>query len=44
MQEIDFFAQAEKFTRETKKYPMTVRADLDETAKEMLKLLKANKF
>ena len=44
MHEIDFFAQAEKFTRETKKYPMTVRTDLDETAKEMLKLLKANKF
>ena len=40
----DFFAEGEAFTREKKSYPLTLRDDLNVTAKEALELLKANKF
>lgn len=40
----DFFAEGEDFTRETKKYPLSLRDDLDKTTRKAVELLKANKF
>ena len=43
-EEINFFAVAEDFAKAKKSYPLSLRGDLDKTAKEALDLLKANKF
>lgn len=43
-EDVDFYSAAEAFTREKKKYPTIVRNDLDETVKEILQIIKSNKF
>ena len=44
MENVNFFDSAEAFTREKKKYPLSLRNDLDKSAKELLDLLCENKF